>query len=78
MGKLNKGAPARSFELGSFIFSLNWAKRSWTWARVDAKGDLKHQVLGITKTERLGKNNDVLTIYAFYFFKLVIVAGRAK
>lgn len=76
MGKLRKGAPARMFELGSLLISVNWAS-DWTWAIVDAKGDLQHHLIGITKTERLTDRHKVLSIYTFYCLKLIVVVGRA-
>lgn len=58
------------------VLFVNWAS-GWTWATVTSGGDLKHTLFGITKTQRIGSDGNVLNAYAFVFLKLAITIGVA-
>lgn len=75
LGQLKTPREPIDLSFWRFVILINWSS-DWTWAGLQENGDLKHVVVGITKTQRLN-NGSILNAYGLYFFKLSVVFGFA-
>lgn len=68
---------ALDLSFGNMILLVNWST-DWTWASIEENGNLRHIVIGFTKTQKIGRSGDILNVYSIFCLKLVMAFGFLK